>query len=827
MREAATLYVRPDARSNVAHLVCILVGLLAAPNAFPADLTPERVTGDAVDGAVDRAVAWIKRQRGPQGHWERDDSADTRFYGGDTGLALLALLYAGESPRQDEMRESIRWLSEASLSDTYTIGTRAHVLALVDGPTYRSALRRDVDWLQSNVHPAGSPHAGAYDYKAPSGRYDNSNSQYGVLGMWMASEYAFNVPGHYWQLVGGHWLEDQNGDGGWSYTGSGRSTGSMTAAGLATLFVALDRYYLDRRDERDTVLAAIERGLDWMGREFTTENPHGEDRWRYYYLYGVERVGRACGYKYFRGRDWFRAGSAALLNDQQADGAWPGAGSGGFSMSTLRNTTFAVMFLCHGRAPLMFNKLQYVPPAGSSFADDAGGEQASEIIGEGWAQDADRGRATRRQPDRDSRPRRELRRRQPRNPPPPLEQDWNLQMRDVAGLVRYTQGSLERLLNWQIVRLDGSLADLLEAPVLYLSGSRAWEFSDNDVARLRAYVDRGGLIFTVPAEGGDAFTTSMEALAARLFPQLPLQPMPSDHPVLTSATRTQLDDPPPLREVSNGRRSLMMIAERDIAESWHRYRPRSRADDFELGVNLFLYATDITPQGNRLNRVALDDSATPIRGRTSIVRIRHDGDWDPEPAGWRRFAAHLRNQTGIVAEVINGVRLDAAELQEHDVAHITGDGELTLSEDEREGLRRFLTRGGTLLADAAGGSQAFTESLSSEVSEILRTSPVPIPEGSGLITGEGLRGGVDVRPVGYRRAARRVSLGRPYPRLLGFRLATRYPVILSPLDLSVGLIGAPVFGNVGYDDQTTLDLARNLVLYAQLPLADKARVATE
>src|SRR5690606_8028793 len=60
---------------------------------------------------------------------------------------------------------------------------------------------------------------------------------------------------------------------------------------------------------------SLERGLQWMQHRFTpADNPGQSSRHFYYYLYGVERVGLASGYKYFGDRDWFRQGAAELLN---------------------------------------------------------------------------------------------------------------------------------------------------------------------------------------------------------------------------------------------------------------------------------------------------------------------------------------------------------------------------------------------------------------------------------------------------------------------------------------------------------------------------------
>lgn len=358
------------ARALLPVAITALLGLLLAA----ADDGPP-VTDESVDTAIRRAVEWIKSQRNDQGHWEEGGGTQDQHWAGTSGLAMLSLLYAGEDPRESELARSLDWLASQTLNGTYTYGTRAHVLALVPGGKFNARLRSDLDWLLAAIWQPGTEHPGAYDYTPPtpgqkSGRWDNSVTQYGVLGVWMAADAGLLVPDSYWEIVGQHWMRCQNTDGGWSYQKQDHSTGSMTAAGLASLFVVLDQRYADRPKDAGGLLTAIDRGMSWFGREYRADqNPGGEQHWLYYYLYGVERVGRASGYKYFREKDWFRDGAAFLLAAQDPEGHWGLTGQG---MDSVRNTAFALMFLCHGRAPLLLNKLEHGPDWKNRLRDVAG-----------------------------------------------------------------------------------------------------------------------------------------------------------------------------------------------------------------------------------------------------------------------------------------------------------------------------------------------------------------------------------------------------------------------------------------------------------------------
>lgn len=765
-------------------LPCLLVLIGGAAPLWAFELTEENV-----DQAVRRAVTFIKQARTTPVHWESGET-DGSFYGGNSGLALLALLYAGEDPRSREMATSLKWFAELPLEDTYTIGTRAHVFALVPGKAAREILKRDVEWLINAVLPSGSDGAGAYGYKSGQGNWDNSNSQYGVLGVWMAAEVGVRIRDAYWELIAGHWLKHQGADGGWDYKAHSKSTGSMTAAGLATLFVLYDHHYATHRRGLNELLIGIDRGLLWTSQNFSTENPHGSANWKYYYLYGVERVGRASGRKYFRNRDWFRVGATHLLETQNFDGSWPTTGS----MPHPRNTCFALMFLCHGRAPVLFNKLEYTPIELRDVLD-------AELLYE---------------PNDPRQNRRTKARRM----------NWNTYPRDLSGLTRAAQIRLETLLNWQIVDLNVPMADLLEAPVLYMSGSLKWEFTDDDRNKLREYARRGGMLLAVPSGRGLNFIASMKKLAAELFPKHPLEPLPSEHPLFSGEVGSQLKPAPRLHAVRSGSRILMLISERDHARGWQRYKAGQRSTvDLDFGLNVYLYATDKSTPESRLSTALFEEKPHQATRRVLLARIKHDGYWNPEPYGWQRFATYLHNKVAHNLTIGWGITFDEPKLGNAQVAHITGKTPIELSKAEKDGLRKFLTDGGTLIVDAHDGSKAFYDSMVEQLKEVLPGGALErLGDDSPLITGLGIPGGVSVSRVDYRRAARRYSRGRRTPQLWAYNLQQQPAVILSPIDVSTGLLGTEVYGCVGYAPNSAIDIMRNVVLYGRMSAIDKARL---
>src|SRR5262249_2947755 len=73
---------------------------------------------------------------------------------------------------------------------------------------------------------------------------DNSNTQFGVLGVWAARKHGVPVE-HALDLIERRFLATQTGGGGWPYSGVVQGSPSMTCAGLLGLATAIGR-----REER-------------------------------------------------------------------------------------------------------------------------------------------------------------------------------------------------------------------------------------------------------------------------------------------------------------------------------------------------------------------------------------------------------------------------------------------------------------------------------------------------------------------------------------------------------------------------------------------------
>jgi len=764
---------RPRARSAPLLLAAVGLGALIGPPARSRAAAPEQV-----DAAVARATAYLYAKQSSDGTWEKSPapqkgedgrSIEGGQFTGNTALAVYALLSAGENPQDPKLAKAIDFLKKTPTQGTYALGVRNQVwLMLPQTPDVRQAMRQDATVLLRTARTQGNGQ-GMYDYVLDKGKaYSHSRAQYAVLGVWAAEQSGMEVPDQFWQVTERAWTRNQDASGGWAYThpaDNGRDypvTAGMTAVGVATLFITQDytRAATDAAACRGNVSSpAIERGLKWMADHMAEVAPAekgGERAYPYPTLYAVERIGVAAGLKYIGGVDWYRKGADWLLAKQRKDGAWSN-GDAMVRASAISDTCFALLFLARGRSPVAIAKLD--------FSTD-----------------------------------------------PAKPAHWNQRPRDVANLTRWVGRTIERELHWQVVTLQSPLADWIEVPILYLAGSGRLDLRPEDAAKIKAYVEAGGMVVGHADCGDRAFAASFRALAADLFPGREFRELPHAGPVYTLFPRGRWKTKPSVLGVSNGARELMvLIPQADPAKAWQGGNDRGKEEMFQLAANLALYVLDKQHLRSRgqTHYVAADEKVKPTSAVT-VARLEYAGNWDPEPGGWRRLAAVLRNDRKVDLTV-TPVKLGAGDLAKSGatVAHLTGTDSLKLDAAQAAELEAFVAAGGTLVMDAAGGSGAFATDAERLAADVAPggAKPEPLPPDHPLYTASGKPLAVEFRPY----AQVQMAGGLKGPQLKAVLVDRRPAVIVSREDLSVGLVGNNVEGILGYAPATATELMARIV----------------
>ncbi len=759
-------------RGSVWVTLIVIAAALAAPQPCDAGVTREEV-----ERAIREGVRFLKGQQRDDGSWA-DVENDART--GVTSMVTLALLTAGEKPDSKAIRNALEYLrgfTPADLHSTYAISLQTMVYAAADPAKDSVRIAANVDWLQEAQIKPGDPQywPGSWSYaESKRGRPgDNSNTQYALLGLHAASEVGVPVKQSVWELSRLYWERSQKRDGSWAYTpDSNIPTASMTCAGISSLIISgLRRFqggeFLQGETIQDCgsggVNRSLQRGIDWLASHFQVGQNFGAGtQWKFYYLYGLERAGRLAGIRFFGQHDWYRLGAEELVHDQiPLNGSWRGQL---VESDPVLATSFALLFLAKGRAPVLINKLRHGPSG-----------------------------------------------------------DWDNDPDDIRNIVNIVSHNWKNLLTWQVVDpAIASVPELLQAPIVYFNGHKAPEL--NAVARqnIREFVEQGGFIFAEACCGNREFDAGFKQLMKEIFPQeeYKLRPLSEDHP-LWRAKHELSPQRYPLWGIEHGCRTVVIYSPTDLSCYWNQCErsPNNPAviGAIKVGENVIDYATGREMPADKLTLRELHNRKVepPKRGALRIAKLMHAGDWNIARQAIPNLMEVLRRSPYNFNVVLDQKDLYARDpsLVYYPLIYIHGRASLSFPKEDLDALRSHLDPGGgTLFADAACGSAAFDASFRRFVSELLPTSPlVPIPRDDELYS---IKVGTDLSKVQYTKGA---GGGIDFPQLEGVRINGHWAIIYSKYDIGCALERHTGIECKGYTYESAVKIAGNIVIYSTLP----------
>jgi len=715
------------------------------------------VTAAKIKTAIDDAVYYLRTQQVENGSVGNDEGA--------TGLTALTLLAAGVDPAADDgLKKMIDWLGKQSPNNTYIRGVRANVWEyalrkLPDDAKLKALLKEDFDWLM-----AAKGDKGGWRYVKESTDWDNSCTQYGVLGVWAATRAGHDPGDKFWTSLSKHFRDTQDANqGGWAYTAGG-STPAMTTAGLASLFLVFDMYHgqtpYSQKNPRTftegdaaAVLKSLEKGMDWLGKQKGGKNDG-------YYLYGIERTGVASGLKLIGGEDWFAEGALVILQAQQRDGSIPLGSWGGGAIGT----SFCTLFLVYGGAPVAVNKLQY---------------------GKG--------------------------------------SDWNLNPRDMANLSKALWNAYERPINWQTVSIASPAAEF-DAPILFISGSEKWDYTEAEAMKLREYVERGGTILAEPSDHSKPFAESMERLLkdmypAKDYPKVKLEALAADHPIFT-VVKHEWKDRPKVRGAGNGSRTFFLLSDGYLSGDYQANREKS--DAFPFAMNLLFYATDLGDLEGKFSTLLPEKPAAKAKeGAVTFARVRHGAsqDWDAAGRAWDKLAPLGKHLTGRDFKQADPVVLGKDALKDVKLLHLTGRAALALTDAEKAALKEYVQAGGTVLVDAHAGSPEFAKAARKELEGLfgalkdLATEPA-LAEGR-FENGQDLNVGVGFT-LAARQAIRSKGEKSEGQKVQVALVKGRPAVLFSEYDLVAAGAGIANYRALAYKPESARKILGNVLTYLTL-----------
>jgi hypothetical protein len=787
-------------------VACLVVGIaLGAAGRTSAQIlgAAREITPDDVRKAIEGGTKFLKEHQKRDGSWP--DWSMTHQPSGVTSLCTLALLECGIPVEDDSVRQALDYLRRQRpdrMRATYSVALQTMVLCRAKQPGDLTAIERNVEWLERHQLDRGAV-AGAWSY--PEGSGDNSNSQFALLALYEAERAGVQVNRQVWEAARRYWEDCQNPDGSFGYHKSFPGTGSMTCAGITSLVITNDMIQppdvevtgqqINGCGGREADNSPVLRALQWLGAGFSVDhNPSSDaltrDAWLFYYLYGVERVGRMTGNRFIGRHDWYREGAEKLVRSwlgksgvEIATG-WRGVGFEEHDENV--TTSLALLFLAKGRRPTLLAKLKH-------------GEEA----------------------------------------------DWNRHRHDVNNLTRYVESRWHLDLTWQSIDLrTATVDDLIQSPVLYLSGEAdpaAGADKDEVAKNLRGYVERGGFLFAEADCSGAGFHRGFQELMRRTFPEpeYALTLLPPEHPVWRAEEKVQPELQRPLWGIEFGcRTSVIYVPPKagrpslsclwELARSG---RDRHFAPSVEkqiqaglsIGINVLAYATNRQLRSKEEN-FQVQDAPAAIgidRGRIHVASLRHPGGCAAAPRALPNLLAAAARELKLrISGEERQVNITDPSLFNYHLAFMHGRSSFELTPEERKQLRTYLERGGMILADSICASPAFTESFRREMALVLpgrRLASVPADDR--MLTRA--YGGFDLSSV-KQRVPQPEESGGPLkdvlqegpPVLEAIKLDDRYAVVFSPYDLSCALEKQNSLECRGYRREDAARIGMNVILYS-------------
>lgn len=763
------------------------------------------VTAAQVDEAIRTGVQYVlKRQDRAAGNWTEYKGEP----GGLTALVTLALLNSGMPAKDPQIEAALKYLDGLpEPKQTYSTSLMIMAFCQADPNHYRVKISQLAAWLEGNqIRDAGNSTKGGWSYSSARGRADNSNTQFAMLALHEAERAGVKVQDQTWQLALNYWTQPgmQGPTGGFGYEKGHPESGSMTCAAIASLIIARDRLHpgdaavVDGRIEccgNQKSDDPLDKALAWMGRHFSvTRNPSSEPggsvNWLLYYLYGMERVGRMSGQRFLGEHDWYREGSEHLVEMQKAtlNGSWQGVGF--VENDPVVATSLALLFLSKGRRPVVMAKYMHQPDAIGGSAD------------------------------------------------------WDHHRRAVQNLTLRIERQWKRDLSWQTIDArKAGVADLLEAPVLFISGSDDLQLAAGQREALKAYVENGGFIFAEACDGngcdGATFDRDFRALMRELFPDSQLRKLPPDHAVWYAQEKVDPKHLPPDPEfwlwgLDACCRTSVVYCPRSLSCYWelaHPYRelpyPADVKNQIEavtrLGGNVVAYATNRELK-HKLDRpqIALSNpGGRSPRGALVVPKLRHGGGDDDAASALNNLLVVMEKQLEMRVDFERRFVAPGDErLFDYPLLFMHGRRNFRWTANERKAVKEYLERGGFLFADAICASKEFADSLRTELKAMFPEATLArIPPGHPMFSEE-FRGfhlqsvmlrDPQIRDEGDPLTAK---LTKTTPLLEGLEIDGRIAVILSPYDISCALERGASLDCKGYIPADAAKIGANVLLYA-------------
>jgi hypothetical protein len=406
--------------------------------------------------------------------------------------------------------------------------------------------------------------------------------------------------------------------------------------------------------------------------------------------------------------------------------------------------------------------------------------------------------------------------------------DWMTDPGDIRNLLNWTNQQLHIRYRAVDTDLTSFSFDPTELPILYFTGHDAFALPDETLAKLAQYCNDGGTILGDACCGSDDFDKAFRAMIAKVFPKKPMLPLAADHPLLSSFyplttvrykdDKKEWTDVPHLEAVSLGCRAAAIYGGGyDLSCGWDghmhdggkRYMPDAAR---QVGANIITYCLATYELGRFLaTEKVYHQKGEATRDQLVIAQVVHGGDWDTQPASLASLMKYLAENTTVSVQFKKeNVDLRTVDAFAHPILYMTGHDDFKLTEEEVANLRRYLSAGGVLVANACCGRQSFDTAFRREIARVLPDQKLARVAQDHPV----YKSVFPIQKVEYTPLVLHEHPGLDRPTLEGMTLDNQLRVIYSPLGFVNGWSGAPNPYAREYESTDALKLGINILVYA-------------
>ncbi len=407
--------------------------------------------------------------------------------------------------------------------------------------------------------------------------------------------------------------------------------------------------------------------------------------------------------------------------------------------------------------------------------------------------------------------------------------DWNLCPADLQQLFSKVQTKLGLQYGSEEVSLAAFDGDPEKMAVLFFSGTRSLKLDAKNLALLRAYVLKGGMVVFDSVAGSPYFYDSARALMQQAFPEIPWRPIPADHPLyhMVSDVKTVhysanvKSDQPYLEGLYVGSRIGVLISKYGLGCGWDNHDvpllPQAAFYDAPsseiLGLNLVAYAIGYHRVGieeAKPELFAAVDEKTPT-DEFVFAQIEHDGSFNVHPNNAVDLLSKLRKSTSLRVNLKRIVlKPGKDDLSRVSFLYLTGLDDFHFNDAAVVALRGFLQRNGTLFINNGLGLATFDAAVRREIAKVLPDAKLEaIPLSHPLFSAA-----APVRDASYTPAVAMRYGALKEPKLEGVTLNGDLRVIYSPIDLEAGWSENEYPLALAYRNETALPLGMDILVYS-------------